>query len=231
MLYQDLAWIGGGGFEAKSLQQTDDIATFTGVASTADKDLTRDIIEPGAFGNVKAADVCLLRDHRPDQVIGGWRKFRQEGKHLEVEGAITLATEKGRETVALMRQGFLTGLSVGFVIEPGGASFDEDKGIRRIKSATLLECSVVSIPANRRARVRNVKSMSREDTRQWLSDNGLRDEEIEIVMAKGFDALIAEPRLRITEIDGFCEHDDAVWAGLAAEAKRLREFHHERLLP
>ena len=218
LLHQDLI-----GVETKSLSEDADknVATFTGIATTADKDLTDDIIEAGAFGDVDPEDVRLLRDHRPDQVIGKWLRFEQKGKRLEVEGEIGLDIEKGLETYKLLQRGYIKGLSVGFRPKSGGVRFNDDYTERRIKQATLLEISIVAIPANQKARLHAVKSLSPESTRQWLYDSGFSEREIEVVMTRGFDAL--DKRIAITEIDGFREHDEAGFIALASEAKRLRE--------
>jgi len=193
-------------FETKSV--ADDVATFSGVASTSDVDLADDIIEAGAFGNIDAKQVAMLRDHNPSKLIGGWEGFEQDGKNLRVEGKISLGVDIGRETYTLMKQGFLSGLSVGFRIKKGGASIDEASGIRRIKRASLIEVSVVSVPAQPKARVRSVKSLleSRDSVIEWLADNGFDDDEIAVITQKGFDALLrGEQRggIRILEVDGF----------------------------
>jgi len=194
------------GFETKEV--SDDVATFTGIASTSDVDLADDIIEPGAFGKIDAKHVAMLRDHNPSKLIGGWNQFEQDGKNLKVEGAISLGIDIGRETYTLMKQGFLSGLSVGFRINKGGVTFDETNGIRRIKRAKLIECSVVSVPAQPKARVRSVKSLleSRDSIIEWLADNGFDDEEIAVIATKGFDALLRGEKaggIRIFEVDGF----------------------------
>jgi len=231
MLQHDLTWTGSG-FETKALSEGADVATFTGVASTAQRDRARDIIAPGAFGNINPKEVRMYRDHNREHLIGGWTKFEQQDKSLHVEGQITLLTEKGRETHALMKQNFLTGLSVGFLIEPGGASWDDTKQVRTIKKAELMECSVCSMPANRGARISTVKSLSRDDTWQWLRDNGLTDDEIEVVMRKGFDALLTQPsRVGITEIDGYRADDDAALTALASTVQALLNDVKERRLP
>jgi len=224
LLFQDLA-----GVETKSLREAknDDnqkIALFAGIASTADKDLTDDIIEAGAFGEVNAEDIRLFRDHDPRQVIGKWHKFEQKGKRLEVEGEIGLDIDKGLETYKLMKHGYIKGLSVGFRPKRGGVKWDEENDIRYIKSATLLEISIVSIPANPGARIHAVKSLSPENTRQWLFDGGLAEDEVDIVMARGFEALLKTKRINITEIDGYRAHDDAAFTALANEAKRFAEL-------
>lgn len=232
MLYQHLAWTSGeGGFETKALKEGADVATFTGTASTSNRDRGRDIIVPGAFGKITAREIKMFRDHMREHLIGGWTKFEQHDKHLAVEGQITLLTDKGRETYALMKQGFLDGLSVGFMIEPGGASWDEAKMTRSITKAELLECSVCALPMNKGARISSVKSLSRDDTWQWLRDNGLTDDDIEVVMHKGFDALLAHRgRAHITEIDGYPANDDRFTA-LAVEVQALLNDVKERRLP
>lgn len=204
--FSDLSWQE---FETKGIEKSDDgeIALFKGVASTGDIDLHGDIIEPGAFGEINAKRIPLLRDHDCSSVIGGWKEFSQDGKHLKVAGAISLSGDvpRGRETYTLMKQGFLSGISVGFRPKAGGVTYDENTGIRRIKKATLLEASIVSIPANQGARVRSIKSdgvlISREVTIEWLKGNGFDEHEIDIVMARGFNALIGEKRLPFTSID------------------------------
>jgi len=204
MLFSDMTL---GRLETKAVADGDEVAHFAGVASTSDIDLVDDIIEPGAFGKIVPKDVALLRDHVGTQCIGGWTGFEQDGKHLRVEGDISLAIPLGRETYTLMKQGFLSGISVGYRIRKGGMAFDEASGVRRIKKATLVECSIVAVPANRGARVRSVKSLlgSPAELHEWLADAGFDDREIDVVISRGFDALRRDERgaLRIHGVDGF----------------------------
>jgi len=221
LLFQDLT-----GVERKSLEEDKehDIARFTGIASTADKDLTDDIIEAGAFGEIDPQKIKLFRDHDPSKVIGKWHKFEQKGKRLEVEGEIGLDLAHGLETYKLLKRGYINGLSVGFRPKRGGVVWDEETDIRHIKSATLLECSIVAIPANPGARLHAIKSLSPESARQWLFDGGFAENEIEILMTRGFDALLKAKRINITEIDGYREHDDAAFTALANEVRRFAEI-------
>jgi Escherichia/Staphylococcus phage prohead protease len=191
-------------FETKSV--SDDKATFSGVASTSDIDLGQDIIEAGAFGK-SLTDVVLLRDHNPSKVIGMLSEFEQDGKHLRVAGEIGFDTDTARETYTLMKRGYLTGISPGFVVKKGGSVWDESEQVRRIKKAEMVECSIVAIPANQRARVRNVKSLlQRVGARDFLFDLGFEEDEVEVLVTKGFDALLRDEapprRIHISEIDG-----------------------------
>jgi HK97 family phage prohead protease len=238
MFFHDLALAGDAGFETKSLAEGADVASFTGVASTAKSDRVGDVIEAGAFGSIVPKTVKMFRDHMREHLIGGWKKFSQEGDKLMVEGVISLLTEKGRETYTLMKQGFLDGLSVGFIPEPGGVVWNKDRRI--IKKAALVECSVCALPCNSGARVSSVKSLSADDTKQWLRENGFPDNEIELLMTKGFDALReSRPpgRLNITEIDEFTasggrdSDDEKRLAALASGLKAILHDVRERRLP
>jgi Escherichia/Staphylococcus phage prohead protease len=188
-------------FEAKAA--TDEVATFAGVASTDDIDLTDDIIEAGAFGKIDARHIALLRDHSASSVIGKWLMFEQDGKQLKVEGEICLSPDvpRGRETYTLMKGGYITGISVGFRILKGGAVWDEANGVRRIKKAKLIEASIVSVPANQRARVRTVKDLLGEtpvaQLRAVLAEEGFDDSSIELLAKQ------APRRPLVTGIDGF----------------------------
>jgi HK97 family phage prohead protease len=197
-------------FECK--QQGDDKAQFSGVLSTAEKDLHDDIIEAGAFG-ASLSNIPLLRDHNASKLIGKMTRFDQDGDKLRVDGTITLAEEVpvARETYALMKGGFLTGMSVGFRIKKGGATFDESTGVRRIKKAHLLEGSIVAIPANMGARVRGVKHAlgSRDLMRDWLAEQGFAENEIDLAMRKGFDAFVRDAE----ELPNFLPHKTAAGGG------------------
>jgi HK97 family phage prohead protease len=167
-------------FEASEVK--DETATFTGVASTSDLDAQGDVIEPRAFEPINPKSILMLRDHDRTQVIGGWNYFAQEGKYLTVEGEILLAVQKGRETYSLMKGGFLSGLSVGFNIPNKSAIKQRSDGGRTISKALLVECSIVARPANKAARVINVKSI--------LEDCGLDEISADIAARDGIEALL-----------------------------------------
>jgi len=176
-------------FETKA--EREDVATFSGIASTSDVDLTNDVIEAGAFDPIARKhngdpDVLMLRDHDRTQVIGGWKHFEQSGRQLHVEGELCLEVEKARETYALLKRGFLSGLSVGYSFKRGDVSFDANKGGLRVRKATLRECSIVARPANAQARVTHVKS----EFGAMLYHCGLTDDDIDVLVNEGLDALI-----------------------------------------
>lgn len=183
-------------FETKA--ENDSVAAFTGVASTSDVDSDNDIIAAGAFDPIKVKssgepDVLMLRDHDRTQIVGGWKSFKQQGSQLVVEGELCLAVEKARETYALLKRGFLSGLSVGFRIPSRDAiKVDQKNGRRTITKATLMECSIVAMPANNGARVTGVKS----EVLDLLTSCGLADEDIRVLMDGGLDALLAARKVK-----------------------------------
>lgn len=171
-------------FEIKSEDDGDDVATFTGIATTSDIDLQGDIIEAGAFDpiptklspdGIKIPNVMMLRDHERSEVIGGWKSFKQNGKQLLVEGELALEVAKARETYALMKRGYLSGISVGYSAKMEDIKWEPKTGRRYIKKGLLKECSIVSFPANTNAKIISVKS----ELDDWLMDHGCDPDDLE----------------------------------------------------
>jgi len=173
------------GCEFECRDEGDDVAAFTGIASTNREDAYGTVIEPGAFEPI--GHVVLLRDHNKSWVLGGFRSFEQHGNELLVEGELNLGVEKARETYALMKRGHLTGLSVGFnVPDPERDIVHDQKSRRRhIRKAVLRECSIVAFPATPGAAITSVRSVD-----EWLSAHGVEREELDELMGilKGDEA-------------------------------------------
>ena len=144
------------------IKEVGEKGTFTGYASIFNNvDAHGEKVVPGAFGESLArhkregTTPLLLWQHRSDEPIGGWEDLAEDGKGLWGKGRIEIeagATEK--RVYTHMKAGNIRGLSIGYrevEVEP-------DNGIRLLKKLDLMEVSVVSFPANRRARVESVKS-------------------------------------------------------------------------
>lgn len=136
---------------------------FEGYASLFNiVDLGRDLVLPGAFkDSLKtrgAGGVKLLWQHDPAQVIGSWLSLSEDHKGLKVQGQLNLNVAKAREVYALMKQGAVDGLSIGFRAEQ--AQKDPSTGIRRLMKLDLWEISVVTFPMLPQARVAQVKQHS-----------------------------------------------------------------------
>lgn len=110
-------------------------------------DLGNDVVAPGAFvgslGERGAAGVRMLFQHDPAEPIGRWLSLREDARGLRVEGLINLAVQRGREADALMREGGLDGLSIGFRTL---RSSPQRGGLRRLLAVDLWEISLVTFP-------------------------------------------------------------------------------------
>jgi HK97 family phage prohead protease len=165
-----------------------------------------DMFAPGAFalslkklqtaGRVPSMymqhGAILGADPRP---VGKWLSITEDDKGLAVKGQLVgLDTETGKYNHALVKEGAMTGLSVGFrpikVDYPKGAT-----GPRRlIKEADLFEISIVDQPMNALARIGQVKAeeMTEREMERWLTqDAGFSRSEARVVINQGFKTLMA----------------------------------------
>jgi HK97 family phage prohead protease len=191
-------------FEMKSLAEgTSDvgkIGIFTGYASTfGNVDRDHDVIDKGAFGNIEAKRIKLLWQHSMSEPIGVWKSLKEDDHGLFAEGELNLEVQRGREAYALMKQGAIGDMSIGFRVPKGGAYEKEmdfaggKRRVRHIKSVGLVEVSVVTMPANPMANVIGVKSdgsmMTERDFENFLRDAGFSKREALIVVSKGYKVL------------------------------------------
>jgi Escherichia/Staphylococcus phage prohead protease len=133
---------------------------FEGYASLfGEADLGKDVVMPGAFRDSlrkrTAAHVRLLWQHDPGQPIGRWLSIAEDIRGLRVRGRLNLAVGQARDIHALMRDGAVDGLSIGFRVERARA--ERPTGLRRLEKLDLWEISVVTFPMLPGARVEAVK--------------------------------------------------------------------------
>jgi uncharacterized protein len=174
----------------------DSAGAFSGYASTfgGKPDSYGDVIAPGAFAKslVEHKDAntapALLWAHDPGEVIGRWLDIREDAKGLKVEGKLTMETQRGAEAHALMKDGAL-GLSIGFMVAPGGARYDDKKRLRTLTEIKLFEVSAVAMPANPAARITSVKSI-REFEAAAQDALGLTPRQAKALAAGGYSALM-----------------------------------------
>ncbi|WP_460813832.1 HK97 family phage prohead protease [Luteimonas pelagia] len=135
--------------------------TFKGLASTWQRDRHGDVIERGAFAKslaewtARGARVPILWQHDQAEPIGALRTAAETDEGLEVEGELVLALSNAKRAHALAKSGAL-GMSIGFTVPEGGT--ETRSGVRFIREIDLAEVSLVSVPANPGAVVREVKS-------------------------------------------------------------------------
>lgn len=170
-----------------------------GYASTygGPPDRHSDIIMPGAFArSLETAQggqmPVMLWSHRQEEPIGRWTAMHDAAKGLYVEGVLNLKTERGREAYEHIRAGDAGGLSIGFNVPEGGREY-AGKGVFHLKSAEVLEISVVAIPANPAARISTVKNLgTKADAIEMLRECGLSKKAATRFAGGGWPALNGE---------------------------------------
>lgn len=156
-------------FELKSVKED---GTFEGVASPfGEIDSYRDVVQPGAFTkslaqyHEKNRKVPMLWQHDTRQPIGIYSELKETPTQLIVSGACNMEVQRGRECHALMKQGALSGLSIGY--DTVRDEWDTKGETRKLHEVNLWEISPVTFPAADSARVTMVKSLQEIDS---LSD-------------------------------------------------------------
>ncbi|HEX3673690.1 MAG TPA: HK97 family phage prohead protease, partial [Rhizomicrobium sp.] len=118
-------------------------ASLFGVA-----DSSGDIVAPGAFAASLrlrgARRVRMLYQHFAHEPIGVWDDIAEDSTGLYVKGHILTDIERGRDVLALLREGALDGLSIGF--RTRRARRDVAAGTRTLLEIELWEISVVTFP-------------------------------------------------------------------------------------
>lgn len=179
-----------------------------------------DVIEPGAFAaylsdaqNEKQPWPAMLLQHggwgmTADDLMpaGVWTSLAEDGKGLDSAG--TLADiPKSRDAYTLMKmkpRPAIDGLSIGYYAREWTERSKPDEPRRRIKRIDLVEISLVTFPANGKARVSGVKSIgeTEREIEGWLMrDAGLSRREARIAINQGFKALIGKQDAASSELD------------------------------
>lgn len=175
----------GGGREVRSfalqIKAAGDDGTVEGYGSVFGvRDNYDDVIAKGAFiqslKDHKAAGTmpAMLWQHDADKPIGVWTEMVEDEKGLRIKGQLAMETVKGKEAHALLKMGALNGLSIGFMSKEW--AYDRDTEVRTLTAIDLWEVSLVTFPANEKARVTNVKSAEEmatpKDAEKALRDAG-----------------------------------------------------------
>lgn len=139
-----------------------------------------DMISKGAFlstlNDHKAAGTmpAMLWQHDADKPIGIWTEMIEDEKGLRIKGRLAMETVKGKEAHALLKMGAINGLSIGFMSKEW--AYDRETEVRTLTAIDLWEVSLVTFPANEKARVTNVKSADElqapKDAEKALRDAG-----------------------------------------------------------
>lgn len=174
------------GFNINVSEKTDDargnFGIIEGHGAAFSVDRGRDVIMPGAFVKTikehreKNRKIRMKFQHFDSDIIGGFDPFLagEDQKGLFVVGEVNLDVQRGREAMALARQGVISDMSIGFI--PQEVEFRDD--IRIITEIELFEISLVAEPMNQDATIINVKGRATpfldlplaDMDRDWNSD-------------------------------------------------------------
>lgn len=171
-----------------------------------------DMIEPGAFSayldDVKAGKQnwpAMLKQHggwgvNADDMtpLGVYTGLSEDSIGLKTDGKLA-QTPKGEEIYTLMKmqpRPAITGLSIGYYVRQEAYGGKNDPFDRLIKQIDLAEISIVTFPANDKARISGVKSARDFTEREFeylLRDvAGLTQREAKTVISHGFKKLLIE---------------------------------------
>jgi HK97 family phage prohead protease len=138
---------------------------------------------------------AMLWQHDAEEPIGIWTEMSEDKNGLKIKGQLSLETTRGKEAHALVKMGALNGLSIGFVSKAW--EYDKEKETRTLTEIDLWEVSVVTFPANSKARVTSVKRADvAEISTIRQAEKALRDAGFSDDAAKAF---VAQVKLIATE--------------------------------
>lgn len=181
--------------------------TFSGYGAVFDNvDSYGDLIQKGAFTDTltraKSTNdwpVMLLQhggwgmgaeDLTP---IGIWTAMEEDNIGLKIEGKFA-DTPRGREAYTLLKmtpRPAITGLSIGYIAKEWEMRSRPEEPRRTLKKVDLLEVSLVTFPANPKARVQDVKSgPDIRDLERLLCDaGGLTRSQAKTLLSRGYKAM------------------------------------------
>lgn len=180
------------------LSSSDNVGTFSGYGAVFNNtDSYGDVIAPGAFSqtleewNARGKRPPMLLQHggwaigADDMLpIGEWTHMEEDGRGLKMSGRLfALNTERGQYIYEGLQAGALDGLSIGFMVKESTNGTKPDEPDRLLTKIDLWEVSIVTFPANPKARVTGVKNFTPRDLRELESDlleRGLSQEQVRV---------------------------------------------------
>lgn len=175
-------------FEIKALD--DETGEFEGYGSTfgGEPDSYGDVIVKGAYTETLKAHKAkgtmpkMFWQHDSREVIGKWVEASEDDHGLKLRGKLNMGVQRGREAHALLKEGDIDGLSIGYSINKYES--DEETGVWYLKELDLFEVSVVSIGANENATISSVKAAkaSHEIIERLKAGDRLTEREFETLL-------------------------------------------------
>lgn len=136
-----------------------------------------DAIAPGAFTRTlreakrKGIWPKMLLQHGSwlggddNMPVGVWTSLKEDDKGLLVEGKLA-ETQRGKDAYALLKmepRPAIDGMSIGFMTKKYTAGTKPTEPRRTLEDIELMEVSLVTFPANDKARITGVKSFNARD--------------------------------------------------------------------
>ncbi len=115
------------------------------------EDLAGDVVRAGAFTRslMRERNVGMLLNHGGGRTAGRWTTIREDGRGLFVRGLVQDETPAGMAALAQIRDGRLSGLSIGFIARDWTPRVSRGRELREID---LREISLVARPMAPNAR-------------------------------------------------------------------------------
>lgn len=214
---------------AVAIKTVSDGGLFEGYGSVfGNVDLGGDVCVKGCYARTiaerGARGIKMLHEHNPACPIGVWEEIKEDDRGLYCRGRLLVdALEKAREVYALMKEGVLEGLSIGYRVVKSSYGA---KGERLLEDLDLREISAVMFAMNEAAVVTAVKVGRLPTEREfeaWLTqDAGLTRSQARTIIARGFKALKTMPG---AGAEGTSESID--WSAFEREAEAFRASIHD----
>jgi len=129
--------------------QTTKISGYMSTFNNVDRQ--GDVIMPGAFDDciktLKSLPMLLDHSNLVDAQVGSWSNFRLDSKGLLADGEIVNTPNTGH-VLSLIKGGHLNTLSIGGIFKYANNGKADKDGVFYVEKIAIMECSVVSIPAN-----------------------------------------------------------------------------------
>lgn len=200
-----------------------------GLGSTfGNVDSVGDIVEKGAFvSSLMKKMPKLLLQHRSADVIGVWDKAYETELGLALEGRLFKDNTLVKNAYPALKEGGIDSMSIGFnTVE---ADYDAKTGIRTLKEVDLWEVSLVTFPANDKAKIMSVKSLNGDDKINAEDAEGiLTKQDFERVLKDcgaftNKAAKILASRFKETQCDADNTQRDVVQAAMLKEIEQIKQ--------
>lgn len=168
-------------------------------------DSVGDVVTKGAFSDslkahkAKGTMPKMYWQHDPSEPIGRWLDAVEDDHGLKMRGKLNLGVPRAVAAHALLKEGDIDGLSIGYRIRQHEE--DKDAGVWHLKAVDLFEVSIVSIGANPNATVGSVKAAraAHDITEKLRAGDRLTEREFETLLkgALSFSNSEAERAARV----------------------------------